>query len=263
MLTVPPRGGHPSNGGRQPWQGPASHRIRSRECRDANTPEGVRASAAAGASRFAHPASTMACSRAGSGCFARRGSARADSPTCAARLARHRALDCFLLLGRERHRGRSPVELLDVDTRVVASLDRRDDRTGARRIEECVGRRLLAARVLVGVVADDRRVVIAPSTRRSTRDRPAATSSTARWRSSIRPCSETAKSTRSWRAPSEQHVLPGPQPAQADPQQGDRRERENGHGARGECDPEGEAHGAASEKITGNSALLFALFVSP
>ena len=65
------------------------------------------------------------------------------------------------------------------------------------------------------------------------------------------------------RAPSEQHVLRSPQPAQADPQQGDRREHENGHGRRGECDPEGEAHGAASEKITGNSALLFALFVSP
>src|SRR5256884_7904055 len=35
------------------------------------------------------------------------------------------------------------------------------------------------------------------STLRSTRARPAATSSTARWRSSIRACSETAKSTRS------------------------------------------------------------------
>src|SRR3954452_23342823 len=39
--------------------------------------------------------------------------------------------------------------------------------------------------------------VTVPSTRRSTRARPAATSSTARWRSSIRACSETAKSTRS------------------------------------------------------------------
>src|SRR5437763_4217117 len=36
-----------------------------------------------------------------------------------------------------------------------------------------------------------------PSTRRSTRARPAAISSTARWRSSIRPWRETAKSTRS------------------------------------------------------------------
>src|SRR3954463_9990579 len=36
-----------------------------------------------------------------------------------------------------------------------------------------------------------------PSTRLSTRASPAAISSTARWRSSIRPCSETAKSTRS------------------------------------------------------------------
>src|SRR5919109_3964405 len=35
------------------------------------------------------------------------------------------------------------------------------------------------------------------STRRSTRDKPPAISSTARWRSSIRACSETAKSTRS------------------------------------------------------------------
>src|SRR3954462_4450667 len=35
------------------------------------------------------------------------------------------------------------------------------------------------------------------STRRSTRARPAATSSTARCRSSMRPCSETAKSIRS------------------------------------------------------------------
>src|SRR5215210_4128579 len=39
--------------------------------------------------------------------------------------------------------------------------------------------------------------VTEPSTRRSTRTRPAATSSTARWRSSIRPWSDTAKSTRS------------------------------------------------------------------
>src|SRR5579884_945267 len=39
------------------------------------------------------------------------------------------------------------------------------------------------------------------STRRSTRARPAATSSTARWRSSTRPWSETAKSTRSRRPP--------------------------------------------------------------
>src|SRR3954462_1742909 len=38
---------------------------------------------------------------------------------------------------------------------------------------------------------------IKPSIRWSTRVSPAATSSTARWRSSIRPCSETAKSTRS------------------------------------------------------------------
>src|SRR5262245_7166064 len=36
-----------------------------------------------------------------------------------------------------------------------------------------------------------------PSTRRSTRAKPAAISSTAPWRSSIRPWSETAKSTRS------------------------------------------------------------------
>src|SRR5437773_596966 len=35
------------------------------------------------------------------------------------------------------------------------------------------------------------------SARRSTRTSPAATSSTARWRSSMRPCRETAKSTRS------------------------------------------------------------------
>jgi len=39
--------------------------------------------------------------------------------------------------------------------------------------------------------------VTVPSIRRSTRASPAATSSTARCRSSTRPCSETAKSTRS------------------------------------------------------------------
>ena len=42
--------------------------------------------------------------------------------------SRHRAIDRLLLLGRERDRRAPAVEVLDVDPRVVAPLDRRDDR---------------------------------------------------------------------------------------------------------------------------------------
>ena len=47
------------------------------------------------------------------------------------------------------------VELLHVDPRVVATLDGGQDDAGARRVEQRDRRRLVAARVLVGVVADD------------------------------------------------------------------------------------------------------------
>ena len=128
--------------------------------------------------------------------------ARATRASESARLRpAHGALDRFLLLGREGDRRAAALELLHVDPRVVAALDRRDDEPGARGVEQRERGRLVAARVLVGVVADDRRVRDGAVDRRSTRARPAATSSTARWRSSIRPCSETAKSTRSLRPP--------------------------------------------------------------
>ena len=75
-----------------------------------------------------------------------------------AALSPHRAVDGLLLLGRERDRRLAAVELLHVDPGVVAALDRGDDDAGARRVEQRERGRLVAARVLVGVVADDRRV---------------------------------------------------------------------------------------------------------
>ncbi len=54
--------------------------------------------------------------------------------------------------------GCAALELLHVDARVVAALDRGHHGAGARRVEERERRRLLPAGVLVGVVADDRRV---------------------------------------------------------------------------------------------------------
>ena len=75
----------------------------------------------------------------------------------------------------------------------------RSRRCPCGRVEQRERGRLVAARVLVGVVADDRRV----RDRRvhaavDAREAGAAISSTARCRSSIRPCSETANSTRSF-----------------------------------------------------------------
>ena len=54
--------------------------------------------------------------------------------------------------------GPAAVELLHVDPRVVAALDRGHDDARAGRVEQRERRRLVAARVLVGVVADDRGV---------------------------------------------------------------------------------------------------------
>ena len=73
-------------------------------------------------------------------------------------LSGHGALDRLQLLGGERDRRAAPVELLDVDPRVVAALDRGHDRAGAVVVEERERRGLVPARALVGVVADDRRV---------------------------------------------------------------------------------------------------------
>ena len=115
--------------------------------------------------------------------------------------AAHRAVDRLLLLGRQRHGGAAALELLHVDPGVVAALDRGDDDSGAAGVEQGEGSGLVTARVLVGVVRTIELFVTLPSTRRSTRASPAATSSTAPWRSSIRPWSETAKSTRSVRPP--------------------------------------------------------------
>ena len=51
--------------------------------------------------------------------------------------------------------GRSPLDVLHVDPRVVPSLDRRHDRAGPGCVQERERGRLLAARVLVRVVAHD------------------------------------------------------------------------------------------------------------
>ena len=58
---------------------------------------------------------------------------------------------------RDSSRGAS-VDLLHVDPGVVAPLDRGDDDAGARSIEKRERRRLVAARVLVGVIPHDRGV---------------------------------------------------------------------------------------------------------
>ncbi len=120
------------------------------------------------------------------------------SPRAKPSRAGHRPLDRLELLGRERHGGAAAIELLDVDARVVAALDRADDDARARRVEEGQRRatdgRRRPRRRRSGRSRSSRR---SASTRRSTRERPVATSSTARCRSSIRPWSETAKSTRS------------------------------------------------------------------
>ena len=81
---------------------------------------------------------------------------KADSPNLAA--SPHRTLDRLLLLGRESDGSTAAIELLHVDARVVAALDRGDDQTGTGRVEHRHRRRLVAARVLVRVVAHDRRV---------------------------------------------------------------------------------------------------------
>src|SRR3954452_24257466 len=72
--------------------------------------------------------------------------------------AAHRALDGLLLLRRQRDGRLAAFELLHVDPRVVAALDGRDDHAGPRRVAPRARGRLVPARVLVGVVADDRRV---------------------------------------------------------------------------------------------------------
>src|SRR3990170_1017536 len=76
----------------------------------------------------------------------------------APRLPGHRALDGLLLLGRKRDGRASAVEVLDVDARVVAALDRGHYGARARRVEKSERRRLLSTRPLVRVVADDRGV---------------------------------------------------------------------------------------------------------
>ena len=69
--------------------------------------------------------------------------------------ASHGPLDGRLLLRGERHRGRAPLDVLDVDPRVVAALDRRHDGARPGRVEERERGRLLASGVLVGVIPDD------------------------------------------------------------------------------------------------------------
>src|SRR5829696_750997 len=73
-------------------------------------------------------------------------------------LSPHRAVDRLLLLGRECDGRLTAVELLHVDACVVSPLDRGDDDTGSRRVEERQRGRLVAAGVLVRVVPHDRRV---------------------------------------------------------------------------------------------------------
>ena len=76
----------------------------------------------------------------------------------AASSVRHRPLDGLELLGREGDGRPSAVELLHVDARVVAALDRAHDDAGPRRVQERERRRRLAGLVVVGVVAKDRRL---------------------------------------------------------------------------------------------------------
>src|SRR5581483_9141902 len=72
--------------------------------------------------------------------------------------AGHRPIDRLLLLGREGGGRAAALELLHVDARVVAPLDGGDDDARAGPVEEGERGRLVAAGVLVGVVADDRRI---------------------------------------------------------------------------------------------------------
>src|SRR5262245_36130256 len=70
----------------------------------------------------------------------------------------HGPLDCFELFGREGDRGVAAVELLHVDTRVVAALDGAQDDARSPGVEQGDRGRLVPAGVLVRVVADDRRL---------------------------------------------------------------------------------------------------------
>src|SRR6185437_15395849 len=74
------------------------------------------------------------------------------------RLSAHGALHGLLLLRGEGDGGAAAVELLHVDAGVVTALDGRDHDAGAAAVEEGERGGLVAAGVLVGVVADDRRV---------------------------------------------------------------------------------------------------------
>ena len=110
----------------------------------------------------------------------------------------HRALDRFELLRREGDRGAAAVDLLHVDPRVVAALDRAQDDAA------CGPSRASRPRPTGGRPSSRRRRSgRSPSSRPSRRrgGRPGrarpTTSSTARCSSSIRLWSETAKSTRS------------------------------------------------------------------
>ena len=94
---------------------------------------------------------------------------------------RHGPFDGLELLGRKCGRGAAVVELLHVDPRVVATLDRAHDDAGARRVEQRERRRRLPRFVLVRVVAHDRRLrdaVVHPAIdtrgRRRSRRRPGA-----------------------------------------------------------------------------------------
>src|SRR5438128_12067715 len=80
------------------------------------------------------------------------------SPAVRSTSTAHRPVDCLLLLRREGHRRTATLELLHVDPGVVTPLNRRHHHPRAGRVEQREGSGLVAARVLVGVVADDRRV---------------------------------------------------------------------------------------------------------
>src|SRR3954463_5311151 len=79
-------------------------------------------------------------------------------PTVNNGLAAHRALDRLLLLRGEGDGGAAALELLHVDPGVVPALDRGHHDPSAGRVQERNRGGLVAARVLVGVVADDRGV---------------------------------------------------------------------------------------------------------
>src|SRR5262249_13993244 len=81
-----------------------------------------------------------------------RSAAVSRSPPPGGGPAPHRPLDRLLLLGGESDRGPAALELLHVDPRVVPPLDRGHDDAAARPVEQGERRRLVPARVLVGVV---------------------------------------------------------------------------------------------------------------